>query len=472
MNNSTDWDWSSFWEETLNQFRENITEQEWVMWFSSLEYISGTEETVSIGVPSSFYKDQISQKYGKDISTKLEEICGRKLNIDFKVQNKKQKDSFKEDIDADQDTEVSSPKKPEPNKNPKVNNISSASKHRQLNPDYTFETFVIGNNNSFAANAANAISKNPGTAYNPCLFYGGVGLGKTHLLQSIGHSIYKDNPDLKIVYVTAESFTNEFLDMVAKKNMHQFKNKYRSVDILLIDDIHFLQKKEATQEELFHTFNALYESKKQIVFTCDRPISELKNITDRLKSRFERGLNVDLKPPDLETRQAILMKKMEKRNISISKEVIELICQNITSNVRDLEAALLKLTAYAELVQKDISIDIAKEQLKDHFTGPAQTHISVDHIQKVVSDYFNVSTADLKSKKKTKAITTPRQIAMYILRELTEYSTTEIGYEFGGRDHTTVMHAYHRIESRMKTDPTLEPTIKNLIKTVIDAAKS
>ena len=347
----------------------------------------------------------------------------------------------------------------------------SAFTHNQLNPDYTFDSFVIGDNNSFAANAAYAISKNPGTAYNPCLFYGGVGLGKTHLIQSIGHSVYKDSPDLKVVYVTAESFTNEFLDMLGKKKMHQFKNKYRNVDVLLIDDIHFLQKKEGTQEELFHTFNALYESKKQIVFTCDRPVSELKNLTDRLRSRFERGLNVDLKPPDLETRQAILMKKMENRNISISKDVIELICENITTNVRDLESALLKLAAYAELVHKDISIEVAREQLKDHFTDASQLNISVDLIQKVVSDYFNVSTADLKSKKRTKAVTLPRQIAMFILRELTEYSTTEIGYEFGGRDHTTVMHACQRIDSRMKTDPTLEPTINNIIRTVKDSTK-
>jgi len=344
--------------------------------------------------------------------------------------------------------------------------------HNQLNPDYTFDSFVIGDNNSFAANAAYAISKNPGTAYNPCLFYGGVGLGKTHLIQSIGHSVHADNPDLKNVYITAESFTNEFLDMLSKKKMHQFKNKYRSVDVLLIDDIHFLQNKEGTQEELFHTFNALYESKKQIVFTCDRPVSELKNLTDRLRSRFERGLNVDLKPPDLETRHAILIKKMESRNISIPRNVIELICENITTNVRDLESALLKLVAYSELVHKDVSVDIAREQLKDHFTETFQANISVDLIQKIVSNYFNVSTADLKSKKRTKAVTLPRQIAMYILRELTEYSTTEIGYEFGGRDHTTVMHSYQRIESRMKIDATLEPTINNLIRTVKDDIKS
>lgn len=460
------WDWSSFWQEALNQLKDTITEQEWVMWLSSLEYIKGTESSITVSVPSSFYKDQVSQRYGSSISETLENLCGKKLYLEFEVNSNKPEE--KKPVTASsknnekQKTSVKSQNR----------SFTVPGNHSQLNPDYTFESFVIGDNNSFAANAAYAISKNPGTAYNPCLFYGGVGLGKTHLLQSIGHSVHKDSPDLKIVYVTAESFTNEFLDMLGKKKMPQFKNKYRNVDVLLIDDIHFLQKKEGTQEELFHTFNALYESKKQIVFTCDRPVSDLKNLTDRLRSRFERGLNVDLKPPDLETRQAILIKKMENRNISISNDVIELICQNITTNVRDLESALLKLVAYAELVHKDITVETARDQLKDHFTDTSQINISVDLIQKIVSDYFSVSTADLKSKKRTKAVTLPRQIAMYILRELTEYSTTEIGYEFGGRDHTTVMHACQRIDSRMKTDPTLEPTINNIIRTVKEKSKN
>lgn len=479
------WDWSDFWTETLNQIHQTISEQEWVMWFSSLSYNSGTENTMTIAVPSSFYKDQISQRYGGMISETLENITGRSLDILFEVVKKKQKpkepvkkveqirkepEIYQKPVEIQHKAPVNPP--PKRNTSPPAFKNSSSFNHNQLNPDYTFDSFIIGDSNSFAANAAYAISKNPGTAYNPCLFYGGVGLGKTHLIQSIGHSVYNDNPDLKVVYVTAESFTNEFLDMLGRKKMHQFKNKYRGVDVLLIDDIHFLQSKEGTQEELFHTFNALYESKKQIVFTCDRPVSELKNLADRLRSRFERGLNVDLKPPDLETRQAILNKKMEKRNISISKDVIELICQNITTNVRDLESALLKLIAYSELVHKDITIDIAKEQLKDHFTESYQTNISVDLIQRIVADYFNIGTSDLKSKKRTKAVTLPRQIAMYILRELTEYSTTEIGYEFGGRDHTTVMHACQRIESRMKTDSTLEPTINNLIRTVKDDIKN
>ncbi len=469
------WDWSGFWSETLNQFRNRITEQEWVMWFSNLEYISGNENTINIAVPSSFYKDQISQRYGKELGQTIEEICGNELSIIFEVVKKTKDTQESKKQHVSETAEIETPvKRDRPVSKPqtRVRESALSDSHYQLNPDYTFDTFVIGENNSFAANAAYAISKNPGTAYNPCLFYGGVGLGKTHLIQSIGHSVFADTPELKIVYVTAETFTNEFLDLLSKKKIQQFKNKYRTVDVLLIDDIHFLQGKEATQEELFHTFNALYESKKQIVFTCDRPVSELKNLADRLRSRFERGLNVDLKPPNLETRQAILMRKLENRNIPISREVIELICQNITSNVRDLESALLKLVAYSELVHKEITLDIAKEQLKDHFIDIVQANVSVDQIQRIVADYFGVGISDLKSKKRTKAVTLPRQVAMYILREMTEYSTTEIGYEFGGRDHTTVMHACQRIESRMKTDSTLEPAINNLIRTIKDERKN
>ncbi len=325
---------------------------------------------------------------------------------------------------------------------------------------------MIGENNSFAANAAFAIAKNPGTAYNPCLIYGGVGLGKTHLIQSIGNLAYQEFGGIKIVYVTAEQFTNEFIQAIKDKKNHIFKNKYRGVDILLIDDIHFLQNKTETQEELFHTFNALYDANKQMVFTCDRPVSELKQLTDRLRSRFERGLNVDLQPPNYETRYAILKKKIEKTSVSIPDDVIEVICRNITTNVRDLEAALTKLIAYSELVNKNITIEIAQKQLKDVFANPKSGAVTIETIQRVVADYFSLSYNDLRGKKRTKAIAFPRQIAMYITRELTEYSTTEVGDEFGGRDHTTVMHAFQRVENRMKTDPTIESTITNLIRMV------
>ena len=238
------------------------------------------------------------------------------------------------------------------------------------------------------------------------------------------------------------------------------------MDVLLIDDIHFLQNKTETQEELFHTFNALYDANKQMVFTCDRPVSELKQLSDRLRSRFERGLNVDLQPPNYETRYAILKKKIDSTGLFIPDTVIALICRNVTTNVRDLEAALTKLIAYAELVNKNITLEIAQQQLKDIFSNPNQGNITIDLIQKVVADYFGLSHNDLKGKKRTKAIVFPRQTAMYIAREITEYSTTEVGLEFGGRDHTTVMHACQKIEDRMRTDPTLEPIIQFLIRQI------
>jgi len=340
--------------------------------------------------------------------------------------------------------------------------------HPQLKQEYNFDRFVRGDNNDFAYMASYAISKNPGKAYNPCMIYGGVGLGKTHLLQAIGNLTHQEFDNTKIFYITAETFTNEFILSIKENTIHRFKNKYRSVDMLLIDDVHFLPGKVETQEELFHTFNALYDANKQMVFTSDRPVSELKKLSDRLRSRFERGLNVDLQPPNYETRIAILAKKVEEKNVEIPDAVIELICQNIKTNVRDLEKALTKLIAYAELVNRTISLETAQRQLKDFFTENDHRNVTIDLIQRTVADYFALSLNDLKGKRRSKAIVFPRQVAMYITRNLTEYSTTEVGLEFGGRDHTTVMHACQRIDDRMKTDATLSPTIQHLTRTIKD----
>ena len=480
------WDYSIFWNEAIKQLQDEVSEQEFNMWFNGMEYAESTDSAVVVRVPSSFYRDQVKQRYYNRIRDKLYELSGIQLALEFRVERPA----------ASLATENSSPQphghavgahrspngtsrqgaghgfggaasvgyaddEPAP-----ARHQHRVAPHPNLRTEYTFDNFVVGNNNSFAANAAVAIAKNPGTGYNPCLIYGGVGLGKTHLIQAIGNSVHREFGNLKIVYVTMESFTNDFIQSIREKKMQSFKNKYRYADVLLIDDIHFLQKKPETQEELFHTFNALYDANKQMVFTCDRPVSEIRDLTDRLRSRFERGLNVDLQPPSYETRFAILRKKTERAQITIPEEVIELICNNVTTNVRDLEAALTKLVAYAELVNKEISLEIAQQQLKDMFQSPQQYHITVDVIQRTVADYFSLSTQDLKGKKRTKVIAFPRQLAMYICRELTELSTTEVGLEFGGRDHTTVMYACQRIENRMRTDPTLEPTIQSLIRSI------
>ncbi len=446
----TGWDYEIFWKEAVKQIQDDISEQEFLMWFRYMDYLVSEDSRLVLSVPSSFYKDQVSQRYLSKIENILHELSGHKIVVSFKVQKKL---APQEDKQTDQAVKTSPP-------------IIKRKTHPQLNKDYNFNRFVRGENNDFAYMASYAIAKNPGKAYNPCLIYGGVGLGKTHLLQAIGNLSYSDFPNLKIVYVTAETFTNEFILSIKENTSHRFKNRYRSVDVLLIDDIHFLQGKVETQEELFHTFNALYDANKQMVFTSDRPVVEFKRLSDRLRSRFERGLNVDLLPPNYETRIAILKTKIEEKKVIIPNEVVEMVCQNIKTNVRDLEKALTKLIAYAELVNRSITLDIAQRQLKDFFSHHDHKNITIDIIQRIVSEYFGLSQNDLKGKKKSKAIAFPRQIAMYIVRDLTEYSTTEVGLEFGGRDHTTVMHACQRIEDRMKTDSTLEPTIQHLIRTM------
>jgi len=448
------WDYEIFWKESVNQIRNSISKEEFTMWFNNITYSSSSENTIVLSVPSNFFMDQIKQRYISLITETMEELSGNRIAVTFTV---KKNDTEKK--------EKSSREK----KGQQANVIEKQipEKHPDLREDYSFENFVIGENNSFAANAALAISNNPGKAYNPFLIYGGVGLGKTHLLQAIGHAIYdKSEAKKKVVFVTAENFTNEFVNSLQKNKPHVFKNKYRSVDLLLIDDIHFFQNKEGLQEELFHTFNALYGSKKQMVFTCDRPVSELRNITDRMKSRFEMGLNVELNPPNFETRFAILKNKVESLGIKISDDILELIAQNITSNVRDIESALIKLVAYAELVNRKITKEIAQQQLIDVFTTSRQSNVSIDIIQKKVAEYFNLSHIDLRGRKRTKAVAFPRQVAMYITRELTEYSTTEIGSDFGGRDHTTVMHAIQKIEGSLKSDPTMEPVINNIVRLI------
>ncbi len=460
----SDSDYKLFWIETIRQLKDDgsLSDQEHEMWFRNMEFIRGENGSLLLSVPSNFYRDQVTQRYLKVIENKLHDLTGSQILLDFEIRS-----INRPPVPAAATAGSGQPQSQ--NADPsKTAAAAEREPHKQLREDYDFGGFVIGNNNSFAASAAQAISVNPGAAYNPFLIYGGVGLGKTHLMQAIGNTIHYSISDKKVVYITAETFINEFIQSIKTETQSQFKNKYRKVDVLLIDDIHDLQNKKETQEELFHTFNALYDAKKQLVFTCDRPPSELRNFADRLKSRFERGLNVDLQPPNFETRFAILRKKLETVSTAIPDEVLELIARNVTTNIRDLEASLTKMVAYADLVGKDISVEIAQQQLKGSFAGAMTANISIDRVQKVVAEYFNVTSADLKGKKRTKQVTFPRQVAMYIIREITDYSTTEIGLEFGGRDHTTVMHSCQRIEDRMKGDPTLEPAIGELTRSIKD----
>jgi chromosomal replication initiator protein len=463
-------DYELFWKETLKLIKSEKGDQEFAMWFN-LEFLKATEKEIIIAVPSSFYRDQVKERYQNYLESTLKGLTGKDIFIVFEV---KQREVENTATNMPGENKEKRPKEAVSNETPPVNAPVKEKKsgHAQLNKDYTFDRYVIGENNNFASASAQAIARNPGTAYNPFFIYGGVGLGKTHLMQAIGNYVH-ENSTKKIIYVTAENFMNEFIIYVQENRMSVFKNKYRFVDILLIDDIHFLEKKWETQEELFHTFNALYEAKKQIVFTCDRPASELKNINDRLRSRFERGLNVDLQPPNFETRCAILKKKVENTHIIISDDVIALIGKNVSTNVRDLEAALTKLIAYSDLVGKPITLEAAQQQLKDVFASPRQTNMSIDVIQRVVADHFSLLSSDIKGKKRSQTIVFPRHLAMFIAREITEFSTTEVGQSFGGRDHATVMHACQKIEERKRADPTLDSTIQNLIRMIKDtSAKS
>ncbi len=459
-------DYSVFWKETIKQikdeFEKNGDSSDFFMWFEPISYISSSQNKITASVPSGFFSDQLKTRgYLALLQSKISELSGQDITIDFTIS--------KSPITNKKDSSSVSDKKSE--KTVSVNKTTEVH-HPLLKEEYTFDKFVKGDNNSFAYNAALAISKNPGKAYNPVLIYGGVGLGKTHLMQAIGNEIFsKSNGKSKIIYITAENFTNEFIQSISGNKMTEFKNKYRKADILLIDDIHFFKSKDGTQEELFHTFDALYNSNKQLVFTCDRPLAEIKNISDRLRSRFERGLNVDLAPPDFETRQAILEKKLEGKSVRIPKDVLQLIARNVSSNVRDLEASLTKLIAYSELVGKEITLEIAQQQLKDTFGSPKQGNISIETIQKVVAEHYSISFVDLKGKKRTKNIVFPRQLSMYITKELTEYSTTEIGAEFGGRDHTTVMHSIEKIEEDIKADPSLKQIMETLKRKIYDFKK-
>ncbi len=454
------WNYYPFWEEVVSRLESTLPEHECVTWIHRISYIESKDRAIVLAVPSLFIRDHVKVNYLSNISELLNEIIGENISveIDVRQQSELKQASQTKPSEPQSEMRIASPM-PKAQSKPKDRNINSA---------YQFGSFVVGENSAFSYNVSMAIAKNPGVSYNPCLIYGGVGLGKTHLIQSIGNYIQDNTPELQVVYVTAEKFTNEFIQSISEKKTPQFRNKYRKADVLLIDDIHFLQRKESTQEELFHVFNNLFESNKQLVFTCDRPINELQDITDRLKNRFTRGINVDLQPPDFETRLAILRKKCDNQGAHISSEILEYISKNIFTNVRDLESSLTKLIAYSTLLNKEITLDIAKEQLRSTYSAKKDQAKDLDSIIRVVADYFNISPYEIKGKKRTKSVVLPRQIAMYIARHITEFSTTEIGYEFGGRDHTTVMHSVQKVELLIQNDVALSNSIQNLIRQIHD----
>lgn len=441
-----------FWDQIIDRMRKSISQGDGGIYLDQIFYIADKEDVLTLGTPSRLFKDKIEELGLKNkIEEELLEQIGSKVTVKIDVIQQEPSE-----------TDTGPKKKAEP--------ASELSKnHPALREEFTFKNFVISPKNELAANGAIAVSKAPGKSYNPFLIYGGVGLGKTHLMQAIGNDIYRCFPEKKVVYVTAEIFTNEFITALAQKKTAAFKNKYRGVDVLLIDDIHFFQGKEAVQEELFNTFEALYQVKKQIVFTCDRHPSELKNLTERMKSRFTMGLNVDIKMPEFEARIAILKKKCALLNAVIKDEVLEFISKNVTTSVRDLEAALTKIVAYSDLIRKEVTLEVAKEQLS-YLVVPKQENLSIDRMIKAVAEYFNLTSGEIRGRKRTKNIAWPRQIAMYIINHLGEYSMNEIGNEFG-KDHTTVIYAIQKVEDSIKSDPTVEPVIQKIEASIMEASE-
>lgn len=335
-----------------------------------------------------------------------------------------------------------------------------------LNARYTFDTFVVGGNNEFARAAALAVAENPGEIYNPLFIYGGVGLGKTHLMHSIAHFVLEQNPDTKVLYVTSEKFTNELIESIQKNTTTQFREKYRSIDILLIDDIQFIIGKERTQEEFFHTFNTLHESKKQIIISSDRPPKEMVTLEDRLRSRFEHGLLADIQSPDYETRMAILRKKEELDGLQINEEVLRYIAVNIKSNIRELEGALTKIVAFSRLKKRELNLLLAEEALQDIISPNEKKIITAELIVEVVAEHHNLTPSEIYSKDKSRNISYPRQIVMYLCRKLTDLSVTEIGRILGNRDHSTVLHGYDKIACDIQKDSSIHNTVDVLIKKI------
>ncbi|MCO1601415.1 chromosomal replication initiator protein DnaA [Desulfosporosinus nitroreducens] len=438
------------WQETLEKLKNELSKPSFETWLSSTRLLNIDGDTLVISVPNEFAKDWLESRYAPMIRSSVQSVLGHSVSLRFILSSLG--DTYSDDISSTEPTvAVSKHNEPIPN---------------SLNTKYTFDTFVIGNSNRFAHAASLAVAESPAKSYNPLFIYGGVGLGKTHLMHAIGHHVLQRSPNTKVIYVSSEKFTNELIDSIRDENPEEFRNHYRNVDILLIDDIQFLAGKERTQEEFFHTFNALHEANKQIIISSDRPPKEIPTLEDRLRSRFEWGLITDIQAPDLETRIAILRKKAMMENLQVPNEVMVYIADKIRSNIRELEGALIRVMAFASLSLIPITAEVAVEALKDIIPANNTKQITIDIIQESVARFFNLSPTDFKAKKRTRAVAFPRQIAMYLSRQLTDFSLPKIGDEFGGRDHTTVMHAHDKITQALSNDPLLEKKVNEIIQRI------
>ena len=413
-------------------------------WIQSLEIKSFDDNNIVLIASTSFQKDILESRYLDLITNTFNFITNKKCNVVIKLENETQESVIPE------------------NNNVFVNNKTIL--NSGLNSKYTFDTFVVGNNNKFAQAAAMGVAENPGSKYNPFFIFGGVGLGKTHLMQAIGNEVLRNNPNASVLYISSENFTNQLINALKDQSMEKFREKYRNIDVLLIDDIQFIAGKKSTQEEFFNTFNALYNSQKQIILSSDRPPREIDLLDDRLRSRFDWGVTADIQSPDYETRLAILRKKVQLESIIIDDEILSLIATKVDSNIRELEGIINKLIARASLTETPITIEMAQKAIDD-IKGEVKV-ISSEYIQDTIANYFSISVNDLKGQKRSSDVTFPRQIAMYLCRNVAQMSMPQIGRDFGNRDHSTVMHACTKIEKEIKTNNNTKmivESVKNLL---------
>ncbi len=435
------------WLKVTDALRERVGQQNFDIWIKPIQFISAEGEKVELEVPNRFFKEWINEHYSVHIKEAISLLTRMPCQLQFRVRNEK-----------------TNGKQALPQPLPSYEQHLFHPPQPTFNPKYTFDHFVVGASNQFAHAACLAVADSPAKNYNPLFIYGGVGLGKTHLLHAIGNHIVQHRilPEVrKIFYISSEEFTNELINSLRYEKMDEFRNKFRRMDILLIDDIQFIAGKERTQAEFFHTFNSLYETRKQIVVTSDKFPKDIPNFEERLRSRFEWGLIADIQPPDTETKVAILRKKAEMENIALPNDVAFFLASQIDSNVRILEGSLIRIGAFASLTKTPIDIQLAKEVLKN-IIKPKEEFVSIDLVQKVVSNFFNIKISDLKVKRKYKGYVVPRQIAMYLSRKLTNASLLEIGDKFGGKDHSTVLHSIKKVAEKMSKETSFNEMIENL----------
>lgn len=448
---------SQVWHQCLEVLERQLPKSSMENWLRTTRPLAVVEDTIIVGVQGEFAKDRLESRYGPLLRQALRDLTKRNMQLKF-VSNP----NIIEDSTA---TNGAVEQVPAPTHAMSGTDTADVAARPlgQINPKYTFETFVVGNSNRFAHAAALAVAETPARAYNPLFIYGGVGLGKTHLMHAIGHFVMGQNPRARVAYVSTETFTNEFIMAIQKGSTLEFQNRYRHVDVLLIDDIQFLAGKERTQEEFYHTFNAIHEANKQIVISSDRPPKEIPTLEDRLRSRFEWGLICDIQPPDLETRIAILRKKAIMENLDVPDDVTSYIATNIETNIRELEGALTRVVAYANMMRSPLTFELAAHALKDILPPHRPKQVTIQTIKQVVAEHYNIRLQDFEVRNRSRSVAYPRQIAMYLSRELTDASLPKIGEEFGGRDHTTVIHACEKIAEDIKNDPTFAHTIEVLI---------